>query len=155
MKDRLVRLEAVVRNLPLDSDKLAITMEVNLGELENLKLVYYGLARDVGEKMGSVLDDVSYLARELRGSIGAIENDVGLLKHTVSNASVHSKAGPTKINVPEPKPFGGTLYAKKLENFLLDVEQYFKATRVPEEEQVSIASMYLIRDEKHWWRSRL
>ena len=41
MKDRLVRLEAAVRNLPPNSDKLAITMEVNFGELANLKLVYY------------------------------------------------------------------------------------------------------------------
>ena len=105
-------------------------------------------ARDVAEKIRSVLDDVASLARELRGNIGAIENDVGLLKHTVSNALVHLKARPTKINVPKPKPFGGTLCAKKLENFLLDMEQYFKATRVPEAEQVSIASMYLIGDEK-------
>lgn len=35
------------------------------------------------------------------------------------------------------------------------MEQYFKAARVPEEEQASIASMYLVGDAKLWWQSRL
>ena len=29
---------------------------------------------------------------------------------------------PTKVRVPEPKPFGGTRNAKNLENFLWDME---------------------------------
>ena len=32
---------------------------------------------------------------------------------------------PTKVRVPEPKPFGGARNAKDLENFLWDMEQYF------------------------------
>lgn len=117
-------------------------------ELANLKLAYDGLARDVVEKIGPILDDVALLARELRGSIRALENDVGLLKRAISNTSLHSEAGPSKINMPEPKPFYGTRNAKELENFLWDVEQYIKVARVPEQEQVSIASIYLVGDAK-------
>lgn len=91
-------------------------MEVTSVELENLRLAYDGLAKDVAKKIGSVFDDVASLARELRVSIGALENDVGLLKRAVSNTSLQSEAGPAKINVPKPKPFGGTRCAKVLEN---------------------------------------
>ena len=154
-RDRLAKLEVVVGNLPPNSDNLAITMEVASVELANLRLAYDGLTKDVAKKIGLVFDDVASLARELRVSIGALENYVGLLKRAVGNTSLQSKAGPAKINVPEQKPFGGTRYAKVLENIPWDVGQYFKAARVPEKEQASIASMYLVRDAKLWWQSRL
>ena len=41
-RDRLARLEAAVGNLPLNSDNLVITMEVNSVELANLKFAYDG-----------------------------------------------------------------------------------------------------------------
>ncbi|KAL5865808.1 hypothetical protein ACOSQ3_003322 [Xanthoceras sorbifolium] len=39
------------------------------------------------------------------------------------------------IKVPEPKHFNGNRNAKELENFLWDIEQYFRAARIPEREQ--------------------
>lgn len=80
------------------------------------------------------MDNVATLARELRGNIRALENYLGLLKRVVNNALLHLEAGPAKINVLEPKPFGAMHSAKELENFLWDVEQYFKAAQVPKEE---------------------
>ena len=55
----------------------------------------------------------------------------------------------TKVKVPEPKPFKGARNAKDLENFLWDMEQYFKAAKV----MVTITSMYLSGDAKLWWRT--
>ncbi|KAA0042380.1 uncharacterized protein E6C27_scaffold795G001000 [Cucumis melo var. makuwa] len=61
----------------------------------------------------------------------------------------------TKVKVPEPKPFCGVRDAKALENFIFDLEQYFKATNtVTEEAKVTLATMYLCKDAKLWWRSR-
>lgn len=58
--------------------------------------------------------------------------------------------------VPDPKSFSGTRNAKDLENFLWDMEEYFKAARVPEGEKVRITSMYLTGDaNKLWWRRRM
>ena len=54
----------------------------------------------------------------------------------------------TKVKVPEPKLFNGVRSAKDLENFLWDMEQYFKATRVLDQEMVTITSMYLSGDAK-------
>jgi hypothetical protein len=44
--------------------------------------------------------------------------------------------------------FGGTRSAKELENFIWDVEQYLKDAHIPDEEKVSITSMYLTGDMK-------
>lgn len=60
-----------------------------------------------------------------------------------------------RIKVPEPKPFCGARDAKALENFIFDVEQYFKATNtITEEAKVTLATMHLSEDAKLWWRSR-
>ena len=61
---------------------------------------------------------------------------------------------PTKVRVPEPKPFGGARNAKDLENFLWDMEQYFTVARIPVGEQVTITTMYLSGDAKLWWQTR-
>lgn len=44
---------------------------------------------------------------------------------------------------------------QKVREFLWDMEQYFKAAWVPENEQVTITSMYLAGDAKLWWRTRV
>ena len=55
--------------------------------------------------------------------------------------------------MPELKPCNGARSAKDLENFLWDMEQYFKAVRVLDQENVTITSMYLFGDVKLWWRT--
>ncbi|KAL5848433.1 hypothetical protein ACOSQ4_006446 [Xanthoceras sorbifolium] len=55
----------------------------------------------------------------------------------------------------EVRHFKGSRNAKELENFLWDMEQYFRAAKIPEREQVCITSMYLSGDTKLWWRTRL
>ena len=45
--------------------------------------------------------------------------------------------------------------AKDLENFLWDMEQYFKATRVLDQEMVTITSMYLSGGAKLWWETHV
>ena len=35
------------------------------------------------------------------------------------------------------------------------MEQYFKAVRVPDQEKVTITSMYLLGDTKIWWRTHV
>ena len=61
----------------------------------------------------------------------------------------------TKVKVPEPKPFNGARSAKDLDNFLWDMEQYFKAAKVLDQEMVTITSMYLLGDAKLWLRIRV
>ncbi|KAA0048768.1 uncharacterized protein E5676_scaffold172G00590 [Cucumis melo var. makuwa] len=61
----------------------------------------------------------------------------------------------SKVKIPEPKPFCGARDVKALENFIFDLEQYFKATNtVTEEAKVTLKTMHLFEDAKLWWRSR-
>ena len=60
-----------------------------------------------------------------------------------------------RAKVPEPKRYEGARDAKELENFLFDMEQYFRAVRTDsEEDKVAMAAMYLAGDAKLWWRSK-
>ena len=148
LKDRMSRMEATVGEVEPGEESLAVKTEVISIDLANLKLAFEGLTKDVADKLGSVIEDVAALVGELKGSVTNLESELSLLKRAVSTTPTHSKAGPSKIKVPEPIPFGGTRSAKELENFLWDMEQYFKAARIPEAERVSITSMYLEGDAK-------
>ncbi|KAA0066231.1 senescence-specific cysteine protease sag39 [Cucumis melo var. makuwa] len=66
-----------------------------------------------------------------------------------SQVPVGGAAPVTKVKVPEPKPFCGVRDAKALENFIFDLEQYFKATNtVTDRAKVTLATMYLCEDAK-------
>ena len=56
-----------------------------------------------------------------------------------------------RAKVPEPKRYERARDAKELENFLFDMEQYFRAVRTDsEEDKVAMAAMYLAGDAKLW-----
>lgn len=102
-----------------------------------------------------MLRQMMELANRIEERFVSLEDDVKLLKRDVANRPASGDGPNPKLRVPEPKQFGGTRSAKELENFLWDMEQYFRAARVAETEQVTITSMFLIGDAKLWWRTRL
>ncbi|KAJ6806344.1 RNA polymerase beta'' chain [Iris pallida] len=54
-----------------------------------------------------------------------------------------------------PKSFSGVRDAKEVENFLWNVERYFKALHINDDaENVDIASLYFTDDAMLWWRRR-
>ncbi|GAV87656.1 hypothetical protein CFOL_v3_31082, partial [Cephalotus follicularis] len=92
---------------------------------------------------------------ELRKSVELNQEDISLLKKAIHGGPSRVEGASNKFRVPEPKQFSGRRDAKELENFLWDMESYFQAIRVPEEEKVFITIMYLAGDEKLWWRARV
>ncbi|GFZ21310.1 hypothetical protein Acr_29g0004720 [Actinidia rufa] len=84
----------------------------------------------------------------------SVENrKISLIKKAITS-SAHGLDISHKVKVHEPKSFGGARSAKELENFLRDMEQYFKVARISNDEKVLITSMYLSRDAKLWQRTR-
>ncbi|KAK4734248.1 hypothetical protein R3W88_008509 [Solanum pinnatisectum] len=59
----------------------------------------------------------------------------------------------SKVKMPKPKAFEGARSVKELENFIWDMEQYFKTARVAETDMWNITIMYLMGDAKLWWRT--
>ena len=84
----------------------------------------------------SSVGDVESLRNEVassRAEITTLQSEIGVLKKAVgsSNTQTVQKSSRGKVKVPEPKPYRGSRSSKDLENFLWDVEQYFKAVDFP------------------------
>ncbi|KAA0039569.1 senescence-specific cysteine protease sag39 [Cucumis melo var. makuwa] len=55
----------------------------------------------------------------------------------------------SKVKILEPKPFCGARDAKALENYIFDLEEYFRdINTVTEEAKVTLATMHLSEDAK-------
>ena len=73
---------------------------------------------------------------------------MAVLKKVVLQTSPRTTDSSPKVRVPEPKGFDGARSAKELENFLWDMEQFFRAAQVADEQKVFITGMNLIGDVK-------
>ncbi|KAK9689724.1 hypothetical protein RND81_09G077300 [Saponaria officinalis] len=62
--------------------------------------------------------------------------------------------GARKVKSPPPRTFSGTRESTEIDDFIFDVEQYFRVSQLDEELKVDTASMYLVDDAKLWWRSK-
>ena len=97
------------------------------------------------------------LMRLMREKAEFQDQELGYLRRLVMAtplpAMAHEPA--SKIRVPEPSSYGGSRDAKDLENFLWDMDSYFKAARVADHDQVDMAAMFLNVDTKLWWCTRM
>lgn len=83
-----------------------------------------------------------------------LEADLTLVKRTVTKTSAET-VSTRKMKVTKLKTSNDARSAKELENILQDMEQYFAIVRIPTLEQVTTANMYLSRDAKLWWQTRI
>ncbi|KAL8146181.1 hypothetical protein AgCh_004066 [Apium graveolens] len=63
-----------------------------------------------------------------------------LVKWTTVAGLLSGREGHSKLKIPEPKLYDRAKVTKDLENFLRDMEQYFRAAHIDVVEQVSITS---------------
>ncbi|OIT04195.1 hypothetical protein A4A49_64309 [Nicotiana attenuata] len=99
LKEKVVALEALVGTV--DGDQFLTIMT---------RLVY----------LEGELNRLSHECTDLK-----TENE--LLHRAVGNDEAQRGADRSRVKIPEPKEFNGARSAKKLENFLWDMEQYFHA----------------------------
>ena len=144
LRGQLAALEGRIAELSGRADPIArleprvAALEDNVGE---------------GDDLGGTVTD---LLKAIRLDVATLKDDVVLIKRQL----VSLDAGPVneprgKMKVPEPKAFDGTRSSKELENFIWDMENYFAAAKIPDAEKVMITTMYLAKDAKLWWRTRV
>ena len=125
-------------------------------------VVTHDQVRDIEAAQRELSDTLNTLSEETRDTMGIIQREFQELKTQVSVLQmavgrVGSSSGDRgkRVKVPEPKRYEGARDAKDLENFLFDMEQYFRAVRTDsEEDMVAMDAMYLAGDAKLWWHSK-
>jgi hypothetical protein len=135
---------AMRQYLEEQSSKLLQRVEEQLDEQAELHV----------HRNGGLVEEIAALRGELKEFTARYEAELGVIKKAICG-NPHNGETTRKLRVPEPLPFAGVRSAKELENFLWDMVQYFKAAHIPENERVTITSMYLTGDAKLWWRTRL
>ncbi|KAK2996660.1 hypothetical protein RJ639_026381 [Escallonia herrerae] len=166
-KERIDALEAQIHDMiKSDQDAPGIlkqfslrldALEVNLEATDNTR---YAESMEWEGKFQELQDRVEHHARHSGGidwesKFQELQDRVELLSRAVVNTPVGGAEHSSRPRVPEPKSYGGARDAKELENFLFDIEQYFRAIRVDSEAtKVSMAAMYLVGDAKLWWRKK-
>ncbi|KAL8113857.1 hypothetical protein AgCh_020951 [Apium graveolens] len=139
--EKLARLEDFL-GVPLSIDEIPIANQVQVLRkgLNELKTMVYDLVRVMNE---------GYDAQ-----IPALCDELVLVKRAAIAGSSSGREGHSNLKILEPKPYDGVRVTKDLENFLWEIEQYFRVAHIDVTEQVSITSMYLVDDAKLWWRTR-
>ncbi|KAA0040334.1 uncharacterized protein E5676_scaffold142G004340 [Cucumis melo var. makuwa] len=91
--------------------------------------------QELDSSQKTLLEMINGMSEDFRATLDVVRNEIA--------------------DIPEPKPFCGARDAKALENYIFDLEQYFRATNtVTEEAKVTLATMHMSEDAKLWWRSR-
>ncbi|KAK3041284.1 hypothetical protein RJ639_001386 [Escallonia herrerae] len=132
-------------------------LEVNLEATDNAR---YAENMEWEGRFQELQDRVEHHARHVEGidwesKFQELQDRVELLSRAVVNTPAGGAEHASRPRVPEPKSYGGARDAKEVENFLFDIEQYFRAIRVDSEAtKVSMATMYLVGDAKLWWRKK-
>ncbi|KAA0063885.1 uncharacterized protein E6C27_scaffold616G00090 [Cucumis melo var. makuwa] len=131
------------------SSGFAAHMEECVSELDSAQKTLLEMINGMSEDFRVTLDVI-------RNEIADVNARLSLTMRAMANqAPAGGAISVSKVKVLEPKPFCGVRDAKALENYIFDLEQYFKATNtVTEEAKVTLATMHLSEDAKLWWRSR-
>ena len=117
------------------TDLLCTQLEVRVKEVEEAR--DQGLAEIVG----------------LRKSLDEARDEIAVLKKTMRH---NSGGGVPHVKVKEPEAYDGTRSAKTLGNFLWDMEQYLEHLGLSDDEmKVKVATQFLKKDAKMWWRRRM
>lgn len=101
IQERLTRLEGLMGWIPENEDRsFHDKVELAMDIVEKVVGQYVKLVAETGQY----------------GSWQAVEEELSVLRKTITNAA--RGVGSSKTKVPKPKPFIGTRISKDLENFL-------------------------------------
>lgn len=141
-------MEEALGEWPGEDGTMASWAEHTMGEIQVQRSLLATHDNFFEEKLAGLKLEMQSLMDDFKGALQSYGEDIAVLKKAVLQGSLSGPEAPSKVRVPEPKGFNGNRNAKELENFLWDMEQFFKAAHIPNGEKVSITNMYLTGDAK-------
>ncbi|KAA0045293.1 uncharacterized protein E6C27_scaffold316G00510 [Cucumis melo var. makuwa] len=119
--------------------------------------------QELDSSQKTLLEMINVMSEDFRATLDVVRNEIAdvnarlsLTMRAMANQTPTGEAIPvSRVKILKPKPFCGARDAKALENYIFDLEQYFRTTNtVTEEAKVTLATMHLSEDAKLWWRFR-
>lgn len=109
---------------------------------------------EVITELEDITPKISFNLEVLKEELDLTSKEVALVKKAIADFSPRVGTN-SKVKIPKPSMFNGSRDAKEFENFLRDIYEYFKTTKISEETHVGIDSMYLTSNTKLWWHTRV
>ncbi|KAK5802546.1 hypothetical protein PVK06_030148 [Gossypium arboreum] len=100
-------------------------------------------------------DAMEAMITALKEEIVELKGELTIYKAALGNGGLAAVTPKPSVDVPKPKEFKGTRSARKVDNFLWGVEQYFRAKGIANDAtKVITAAMYLTDIALLWWHCR-
>ena len=155
LRERMTQIEDALGEWPREDGIVASWAEHTRGKVQVQRSMLESHDNFFEEKLAEFKTEMQSWIDDFQETLQSYGEDIAILKKAVLQGYTSGPEATSKVRVLEPKGFNGNRNAKELENFLWDIEQFFKAAHVLDGEKVSITSMYLTSDAKLWWRTRM
>ncbi|KAK5771607.1 hypothetical protein PVK06_047832 [Gossypium arboreum] len=166
LEDRVVNLEESVGNIKktlelvegctdgfdsMDEQLRHFVLDSLGANAENLN----ELVSSTKEKLAERDENLEEMVLAMKKEIEELKRELMIYKATLSNGMLSSKLKQQAIDVPKLEKFKGARSARDVDNFLWEMEQYFRAMGIKNDTiKVNTASIYFTNVALLWWCHR-
>ncbi|XP_040957468.1 uncharacterized protein [Gossypium hirsutum] len=135
------------------------TLEVVLTRMEELredsKVFVLDTLRSTSDKLTVRDEALEALVTAMKEEIAELKGELTICKVALGNGMLTSGPKQRHVDVPKPEKFKGARSAREVDNFLWELEQYFRAMGIEDDAtKVNTASIYFTDVALLWWRRR-
>ncbi|KAK8302979.1 hypothetical protein V6Z12_D04G121100 [Gossypium hirsutum] len=113
------------------------------------------LVESTAEKVAERDEALEDMVLAMKKEIEELKGELAIYKAALSNGMLSSRLEQQAMDVPKPEKFKGARFARDVDNFLWEMEQYFRAMGIEDDPiKVSTASIYFTDLALLWWRRR-
>ncbi|KAK5785550.1 hypothetical protein PVK06_040146 [Gossypium arboreum] len=158
-RDMLSSLEIRVVNLEEFVGDMKETLEVVLTRMEELredsKEFVLDSLRSTSDKLTGRDEALEALLTAMKEEIAELKGELRICKAALGSGMLASGPKQRHVDVPKPEKFKGIRSAREVDNFLWELEQYFRAIGIEDDAtKVNTASIYFSDVAILWWRRR-
>ncbi|MBA0818271.1 hypothetical protein Gohar_021919, partial [Gossypium harknessii] len=114
-----------------------------------------GLVKSTAERLAKRDDTLKDMVLAMKKEIEELKEELTIYKATLSNGMLSSRPKQQAIDVPKPKKFKGARSARDVDNFLWEIEQYFRVMGIEDDAiKVNTTLIYFTDVALLWWRGR-
>ncbi|KAK8366718.1 hypothetical protein V6Z12_A02G137800 [Gossypium hirsutum] len=107
------------------------------------------------KKLAERDENLEEMMLAMKKEIEELKGELTIYKATLSNGMLSSKPKQQAMDIPKPEKFKGARSARDVDNFLWEMEQYFRAMGIEDDAiKVNTASIYFTDVALLWWRHR-